>query len=158
MCEWIWNPTQLYYAMYHFISIICIVVIHNLLGKAKFPLILQAVCTSCLNGVSMGFGQSIYTERVLLMHALLNFIVPGSTSCNNFLCSSEFLPHSIAHWITYAPALSSYIAPILQSESSSLPDSFMHGFNDPSGTTAVAAFVTDLTYFSFLTNYSRLSP
>lgn len=65
----------------------CIIVIHNFVvrGNVWLPMSLlhwEALCTSCQSGSSMRFGESIYTGHALLMHELLNFIVPSSSPCN----------------------------------------------------------------------------
>lgn len=88
-------------------------------GTVRLPMSLvhwEALCTSC-----------VYTRHALLMHELLNFIVPSSSSPNLTFCVSTHssLSLSLSHSVICS-AHSSYIAPILQIERSSLPDLFMY--------------------------------
>ncbi len=134
----------------------CVNVIHNLLycfrGNVWPPMSLlpwKAVCTSCQGGASMRFGKSIYTRHALLMHELLNFIVPSSSSCNlNFSVSllihlSLSLTLSIAIIQSFARPLSRPI--LLTFFKVSAPVFQIHlcmDFNDLSGMNVLAVCVT----------------
>ena len=63
-------------------------------GKMWLPMNLQFVL-HYLSDASMRFGKIVYTGHALLVHELLNFIVPSPSSCNLTLCVSQLIHLSL---------------------------------------------------------------
>lgn len=135
-CVFLWN-----YCFKHMLQGFILSVVLLWFMTYHEPPALKAVCSSCLSGAAMRLGKSVYTGHALLIHELLNFIVPSSSSCNLTLSVStnSSLSLSLPLIQSYARLLSRLI--LLTFFNESAPVLQMHlcmDFNDLSGINVLA--------------------
>lgn len=102
---------------------------------------------SFLSGAPKSLGKSVYTGHALLIHELLNFIVPSSSSCNLTFSASPLIHLSLTQSVSLLQSFACLFSrPILLTFlKMSAPFFQIHlcmDFNDLGGMNALAVRVT----------------